>query len=69
MFGDLLSPSHLIVLLIIAVFVFGPKRLPELGKGLGQTIRDFKGAVNGSNPAPTDVHSVAAASESERKDG
>jgi sec-independent protein translocase protein TatA len=69
MFGDLLSPSHLIVLLIIAVFVFGPKRLPELGKGLGQTIRDFKGAVNGSNPAATDVHPVAGASESERKDG
>ncbi|AEJ40093.1 hypothetical protein TPY_1913 [Sulfobacillus acidophilus TPY] len=68
MFGDLLSPSHLIVLLIIAVFVFGPKRLPELGKGLGQTIRDFKGAVSGTHVAPPEVN-PAAASDSELKDG
>jgi sec-independent protein translocase protein TatA len=43
----LLQPMHLLVILAIALFVFGPKKLPELGKGLGQGIRGFKEALNG----------------------
>ena len=42
MFEGLLQPMHLLVILVIAVFVFGPKKLPELGKGLGEAIRGFK---------------------------
>jgi len=38
---------HLLVLLGIALLVFGPKKLPELGKGLGDGIRIFKSAVKG----------------------
>jgi sec-independent protein translocase protein TatA len=38
----LLAPMHLIVIAFIALIVFGPKRLPELGKGMGQAIRGFK---------------------------
>lgn len=45
MFEGLFQPMHLLVILIIAVFVFGPKRLSELGKGLGDGIRSFKGAM------------------------
>jgi sec-independent protein translocase protein TatA len=37
---------HLLVILIIAMFVFGPKKLPELGKGLGEGIRGFKKAMS-----------------------
>jgi sec-independent protein translocase protein TatA len=37
---------HLLVILIIAMFVFGPKKLPELGKGLGEGIRGFKRAMS-----------------------
>jgi sec-independent protein translocase protein TatA len=44
---ELLAPGHLIIILAIAVFVFGPKKLPELGKGLGEGIRGFKDALNG----------------------
>jgi sec-independent protein translocase protein TatA len=44
---ELLAPSHLIIILAIAIFVFGPKKLPELGKGLGEGIRGFKDALNG----------------------
>lgn len=43
---DIFSPIHLIVLLVVALLVFGPKRLPEIGAGLGKTIRNFKAAMN-----------------------
>jgi len=49
MFEGLFQPMHLLVIIIIALFVFGPKRLPELGKGLGDGIRSFKNAMNGSH--------------------
>ncbi len=45
MFGDLLDPVHLILLLVVALLVFGPKRLPEVGKGLGETLREFRKAM------------------------
>ncbi len=45
MLEGLFQPMHLLVILFIAVLVFGPKRLPELGKGLGEGIRGFKDAM------------------------
>lgn len=45
MFEGLFQPMHLLVILFIAILVFGPKRLPEIGKGLGQAIRGFKDAM------------------------
>ena len=45
MFEGLFQPSHLLVIIVIALFVFGPKKIPELGKGLGEAIRGFKGAI------------------------
>jgi sec-independent protein translocase protein TatA len=42
MFEGLLQPMHLVLILGIVLIFFGPKRLPELGKGLGQSIRGFK---------------------------
>jgi len=45
MFEGLLQPSHLIVILVVGLFVFGPKKLPELGKGLAEGIRGFKDAI------------------------
>jgi sec-independent protein translocase protein TatA len=42
MFEGLLQPEHLLLILVIAVFVFGPKRLPELGKGLGEFVHGFR---------------------------
>jgi len=46
MFEGLMQPMHLLVILFIALLVFGPSKLSELGKGLGQGIRNFKEAVN-----------------------
>ena len=42
MIEGLLQPSHLLLILVVALFIFGPKKLPELGKGLAQGIRSFK---------------------------
>ena len=46
MIEGLFQPMHLIVIFGIALLVFGPKKLPELGKGLGDGIRGFKAAMN-----------------------
>jgi len=45
MFEGLLQPMHLVVIVGIALLVFGPKRLPELGRGLGDGIRGFRSAM------------------------
>jgi sec-independent protein translocase protein TatA len=45
----LLQPMHLLMVAFIALIVFGPKRLPELGKGLGQAIRGFKKELDEDN--------------------
>lgn len=51
MFEGLLQPMHLLVIFAIAVLVFGPKKLPELGRGLGESIRGFKDALRGDELA------------------
>jgi sec-independent protein translocase protein TatA len=52
--GDLLQPWHLIVLAIVAFLLFGAKRLPELGKGLGEGLKGFREGIKGvSDPPPT----------------
>jgi len=51
MFEGLLQPMHLLLILFIAVIVFGPKRLPEIGRGLGQSIRGFKEALRENEEA------------------
>jgi len=45
MFEGLLQPMHLLVILVIGLFVFGPKKLPELGRGLAEGIRSFRGTL------------------------
>ncbi len=48
MLDNLFQPTHLLIILFIALLVFGPKKLPELGKGLGEAIRGFKQSMNGA---------------------
>jgi sec-independent protein translocase protein TatA len=45
MFEGLFQPTHLLLIFGIALLVFGPKKLPELGKGIGEGIRGFKSAI------------------------
>jgi sec-independent protein translocase protein TatA len=65
MFEGLMQPMHLIVILIIALLFFGPSKLGDLGKGLGDGIRHFKNAMReGSEPTPSPA---APASAEEKK--
>lgn len=60
MFEGLFQPMHLLVIVGIALLVFGPKKLPELGKGIGEGIRGFKAAINNEEkPASTTTISTA----------
>ena len=48
-----LQPWHIVVLLAIALLLFGGKRLPEMGRSLGHGMREFKDAVTGNSPPPS----------------
>jgi len=45
----LLQPTHLFFILLIVLVIFGPGKLPDLGKGLGKGIREFKDALSGTS--------------------
>lgn len=51
--GDLFQPTHLLVIAIVLLVLFGAKRLPELGKGLGEGLKGFKEGLKGVNESPT----------------
>ncbi len=71
MFEGLFQPMHLIVILFIALLVFGPKKLPELGKGLGDGIRSFKDSMRNREESlakPADV-TMSATGENETVSG
>jgi sec-independent protein translocase protein TatA len=46
MFEGLLQPTHLLLILFIVLIIFGPKKLPEIGKSLGTAIRGFKEGID-----------------------
>ena len=50
----LFQPMHLLLILVVGVLLFGPKKIPELGKGLGEGIRGFKDALKSATEAPPD---------------
>ncbi len=50
MFSGLESPFHLLIVLVIAILVLGPKRIPEVARSLGSGIRHFRNALSGEDP-------------------
>ena len=40
-----LQPTHLIIILVVALLIFGPSRLPEIGRAMGKTIREFQSGI------------------------
>jgi sec-independent protein translocase protein TatA len=69
MFGSVGMPE-LLIIMIIAVLVFGPRRLPELGKAVGQTINEFKkGASNLNDRFDEEVKRESAAQPDSTRQG
>ncbi|HXX53565.1 MAG TPA: twin-arginine translocase TatA/TatE family subunit [Thermodesulfovibrionales bacterium] len=64
MFEGLFQPMHLIIILVIALIIFGPGKLPELGKGLGKSIREFKKAMS---DADKDIDVAKEAKETQKE--
>ena len=64
MFEGLFQPMHLLIIFGIALLVFGPKKLPELGKGIGEGIRGFKAAIRAEEAQPTAATSAVANDQS-----
>ena len=68
MFTGILQPTHLIILLAVALIFLGPKRLPDAGRALGQGLREFKASI-GHEPehplpeAATPAHEETAAAQ------
>ena len=67
MFEGLFQPMHLLLIFGLALLVFGPKKLPELGKGLGESIRGFKSAIRPEEEKPK-PNLAGSASERASKD-
>lgn len=65
MLTSILQPTHLIVVLAVALLVLGPKRLPEAGRALGQGLKEFKGSITGTDDELHDQNSTAPGSTPE----
>ncbi|MEO8727059.1 MAG: twin-arginine translocase TatA/TatE family subunit [Acidobacteriaceae bacterium] len=63
MFEGLFQPTHLLVILGVLLLVMGPKRLPELGRGLGDGIKGFKESMRGKEAEATPAVVARDASE------
>jgi len=64
MFEGLFQPTHLLIIAGLALLILGPKKLPELGKGLGESIRGFKSAMAKEEKPPITHQSVTSGVES-----
>jgi sec-independent protein translocase protein TatA len=69
MLRELFTPGHIILIALVALILFGPSKLPELGRGFGKMLREFKSGVKGitsdddviteaKHVAPTETTSV-----------
>ena len=54
------NPIHILILLLVVLLVFGAKRLPEIGRSLGDGMRGFKDTLSGVQPHTASLESVAA---------
>ena len=62
-----IGPLEIVVILIIALVVFGPKRLPELGRSMGKGIREFRGSISGKDDDDDDEDLRLERSQAEAK--
>ena len=62
----LFQPMHLLVILLVGVLLFGPKKIPELGKGLGEGIRGFKDALKNATETPATPTTTTTSTEEKK---
>jgi sec-independent protein translocase protein TatA len=65
MIEGLLQPTHLLIILVVALFIFGPKKLPELGQGLGKGIRSFRDSMKAGAEEAEKIETPAAQTTTE----
>jgi sec-independent protein translocase protein TatA len=63
MFEGLFQPMHLIIIAAITLLIFGPRKLPELGKGMGEGIRGFKAAMQGKEEVSAPISTATTTPE------
>ena len=63
----LFQPMHLLVIFLIALIIFGPKKLPELGKGIGEGFRSLKDSMKDAPESPSATTAPASAPTTEAK--
>jgi sec-independent protein translocase protein TatA len=51
-----IGPTEIIIVLVLALLVLGPKKLPEVGRSVGKGMREFKGAISGSDEPSKETH-------------
>lgn len=70
MFDGIFQPMHLLVILLICLLLFGPAKLPQLGRGLGESIKEFKKAMAEARSTETPAEPAKSnrpSSEDEKK--
>lgn len=66
--GDLFQPTHLLVIGVVLLVLFGGRKLPELGKGLGEGLKGFKEGLKGDDEKPSNAaHTVTPKAEEQPK--
>jgi sec-independent protein translocase protein TatA len=65
MFTGILQPTHLVILLVVALLFLGPKRLPEAGRAIGEGLKEFRSSIAGSHG---DAPQIAATPDATHED-
>jgi sec-independent protein translocase protein TatA len=66
MFEGLFRPMHLLLILFIVLIIFGPGKLPEIGEGLGKSIRSFKKAISQKDDPKDDPDTIEQKDEKKK---
>lgn len=69
MVTNLLTPTHIAILLVVLLLLFGAKRIPETGRALGAGMREFKDAITGEGHPTEDMQTQAVTHRSSRPEG